>query len=371
MMKNIGSLAVKDLLTPPVTVSPTESVSKAIGLLRESNAYEVLVVQENEFKGLVTIRDILKVSNITSARISNLTTRIPQLSEDDTVSKAAKIMTDHRIRAIPVLDKGRLIGELTAISICERMSEQGRLNLTAAGIMTPNPLSLREDDSVSKARTMMIQENIDHLPVIDHRRIAGILTSDAIVFRLTPPERIARESIVAEEQRRLDVKVSGLMASDPVLSTPNLDVSEVIEAMRRRRTTYSLVALWDELQGIITYRDCVRLLAEPAEETLPISVVGLPEDPFEAEAARAKFERVVRRLAKSLPDLLEARSVIKTFEKAGRRSRYEVEVDLITSRKRTSYSLSGRSLPEIYDELSARMKRLTTKKRKPARGRIE
>jgi len=370
MMESIGFLTVKDLLTQPVTVSPTESVSRAIGLLRGSNAYEVFLAERNEFKGLVTVRDILKVSNITSARISSLMSRVPQLSGDDTVSKAARIMTDHRIRAIPVLDKGRIIGQLTATSICEHMSQRGKMNLTAAGIMTPNPTSLREDELVSKARTVMIQKNIDHLPVVGHSRIAGMLTSDAIVFRLTPPERIARESIVAEERRRLDVKVSGLMATDPLLSTPDADVSQVIEQMRRRRTTYSLVALWDELQGIITYRDCVKLLAEPAKETLPISVVGLPEDPFEAEAARAKFERVVKRLTKSLPDLLEARSVIKTFEKAGHRSRYEVEVELITSRKRTFYSLSGRSLPEMYDELSGRMKRLTTKKPKPRKERI-
>lgn len=370
-MESIGSLTVKELLTQLVTVSSAEPVSRAIGLLRRSNAYEIFVVEKNELRGLVTVRDILKVSNITSARISTLMTKVPQLSGDDTVSNAARIMTDYRIRAIPVLDKGKLVGQLTAASICEHMSQRGKLNLAAAAIMTSNPTSLEENDPISKARTVMIQRNIDHLPVLRQKKIAGMVSSDSIVFRLTPPERIARESIVAEEQRRLDMQVSGLMSTDPVTSSPDTDVSQVIEQIRRRRTTYSLVALWDELQGIITYRDCIRLLAEPTRETLPISIIGLPEDPFEAEAAKAKFERVVKRLARSLPDLLEARSVIKTSEKAGRISRYEVEVDLIRARKTKSYSLSGRSLPEIYDELSDRMKRLTTKKTKPRKKRFE
>jgi hypothetical protein len=87
--------------------------------------------------------------------------------------------------------------------------------------------------------------------------------------------------------------------------------------------------------------------------------------------AKAKFERIVRRLAKSLPDLLEARSVIRTSEKTGGRRRYEVEVSLVTPSKTTSFSSAGWSLPEIYDELSDRMKRLTTKKPGKRRPRIE
>jgi len=280
-------------------------------------------------------------------------------------------MTGHRVRAVPVLENGKLVGQLTASSICDQMSRQGKLNSTAATVMTPDPTFLREDDLVAKARTAMIQRNIDHLPVLRQKEIAGMVTSDAIVFRMTPPERIARESIVAEEQRRLDVKVSGLMARDLVISAPDTDLSQVIEDMTKRRATYSMVALWGELQGIITYRDCVKLLAEPPKEALPISIVGLPDDPFEAEAAKAKFERVVKRLARSLPDLLEARSVIKTFEKAGQRRRYEVEADIITSRRRVSFSASGWSLPEIYDVLQDRMKRLTTKKLKQRKRRLE
>lgn len=282
------------------------------------------MVEKKRVIGMVTIRDILRVKDITTSKVSTVMTHVPQLTKDETVSKAARIMTDHRIRAIPIVESGRLAGQVTAASICDQLSRRSTLNLTAAAIMTPDLISLREDDLVSKARTLMVQKSIDDLPVFRQREIAGIVTSDAIVFRMSPPERIARESIVAEEQRRLNLRVSGTMATEPVISGPDTDVSRVIEQMGKRRTTYSLVALWGELQvnyGIITYRDCVKLLAEPHEESLPISIVGLPEDPFEAEAAKAKFEMVVKRLARSLHDILEARSVIKASERAGHRRR--------------------------------------------------
>jgi CBS domain-containing protein len=159
--------------------------------------------------------------------------------------------------------------------------------------------------------------------------------------------------------------------TEPVISDPGTDVCQVIESMKNGSTGHSLVALWGELQGIITHRDCVRLLAEPTKALLPVSIVGLPDDPFEAESARSKFEAVVKRISKSHPDLLEARSVIKTFDKAGERHRYEVEVELISPGNTTSFKGSGWSLPEVYDELSAKMKRVTTKKPKRPKRRLD
>jgi ribosome-associated translation inhibitor RaiA len=106
--------------------------------------------------------------------------------------------------------------------------------------------------------------------------------------------------------------------------------------------------------------------------SLPISIAGLPDDPFEAEAAKVKFQTVVKRLSRSLPNLLEARSIIKTSKKAGQRRRYEVEVELITPGKTTSFSASGWDLAGAYDEISDKMKRVTTQKRgKRREGRSE
>jgi CBS domain-containing protein len=363
-MNRMGSLEISELSTSPVTINRSEPVSKAIGLLRKTKAYEVFVIDEKEVLGIVTIRDLLKARHILTGKIASLMTRIPVLTRRDSVGRAAKTMTAYRVRAVPIVEGGELVGQVTASSICNLMVQAGRMNLSAGRMMTPNPMVLQEGDFAAKARTVMIQKNIDHLPVFRGRDIVGIVTSDALVFRMTPSERIGADSLVAERQRRLELKVSGLMATDPVTSTPETEVSQVIKEMNRRRTTYSLVAVWGELQGIITYRDCVRLLVTPVTEAVPISIVGLPDDPFEGQVARTKFERVVKRLAKSLPSLLEARSVIRTSEKTGQRRRYEVEVALITPSRTISFRSSGWSLPAIYDELSDRMKRLTTKKLK-------
>ena len=104
---------------------------------------------------------------------------------------------------------------------------------------------------------------------------------------------------------------------------------------------------------------------EPAPE-FPVFIVGLPEDPFEAEATKAKFKRVVNQLYRVFPDILEARSVIKSKFKAGRdRGRYEVTVQIRTPVDSFSYSDEGWELAAVYDLITDRLKRLMTHKQKP------
>jgi ribosome-associated translation inhibitor RaiA len=136
--------------------------------------------------------------------------------------------------------------------------------------------------------------------------------------------------------------------------------------------TYILVTQWEELQGIATHRDFMTLLAgtEPESE-LPIFMVGLPEDPFEAEATKAKFKRTINQLHRVFPDIIEARSVIKSKStKPGKeRRRYEVNVQIRTTRDLHTYSEEGWELPAIYDIITDRLKRLLIQKQKPRRSR--
>jgi len=135
--------------------------------------------------------------------------------------------------------------------------------------------------------------------------------------------------------------------------------------------TCVLVTQWEELQGIATQRDFMTLLAEAEPEPeVPVFIVGLPDDPFESEATKAKFKRIIRQLNKVFPNILEARSVIKTKQKMGtQRGRYEVRVQIRTPTESFSYSDEGWELPLVYDLITDRLKRLMTKKTKPRRPR--
>jgi len=53
MMNVIGSMRANELMTRATTVTAADSVSKAIGILKRSKSYEVLVVEKDRVVQLV------------------------------------------------------------------------------------------------------------------------------------------------------------------------------------------------------------------------------------------------------------------------------------------------------------------------------
>jgi len=98
-------------------------------------------------------------------------------------------------------------------------------------------------------------------------------------------------------------------------------------------------------------------MASPPREP-PCYIVGLPDSPAEASAARQKFERLSRELTKVLPTIEEIRAVVKSSNTAESNPRYEVSVEVYTPTQRHAFSEAGFSLTKIFDSMEPKMKRL-------------
>ena len=90
----------------------------------------------------------------------------------------------------------------------------------------------------------------------------------------------------------------------------------------------------------------------------PCYIVGLPDSPTEASAAKLKFERLSGELTKALPSIEEIRAVIKSRQVGNDRARYEVSVEVYTPKERHAFSESGYELTKIFETLEPKMKRL-------------
>ena len=88
--------------------------------------------------------------------------------------------------------------------------------------------------------------------------------------------------------------------------------------------------------------------------------MGLPEDPT-STIAESKFKKTIMALAKAYPKIDEARANVRTHEKLGSRTRYEVEVFVKVPERRFEFVEEGWELPIIFDRISDKLKRLMTK----------
>ncbi|MBS7639026.1 CBS domain-containing protein [Candidatus Bathyarchaeota archaeon] len=361
---------VGDFLSDCIVVEPSTPVSKAIGLMRERNSYEVFAWVGSKV-GTATIRDILKAKNPISMKIESLLNFVPKLSLGTRLLDAARTMADYRLRALPIIQDNTIIGKIDVRAIVSEVKDSALGNIRASKIMSSSPVTISPSESVSKAREIMLRKRIDHLPVEKGRRVGGILTSAHIAFNLiTDFGGDKYVTGVPSTISPLDYPVEAIMSRHPLECEPHTPIRDVAERMLAEDLSYSLVTVGEELHGIITYRDFAKLIsAEEAKTSIPVYIIGLPDDPFEAEAAKIKFIRLVNGLSKFLPPILEARSAIKSSSVEGQRRRYEVNVNIRTAKENFIYSTSGWELPTIYDEIANAIKKMATSKKRVKRSR--
>ena len=364
-IEDLRNQPVEAFISSLVELPSTSNLSKVMGLLTTRGVYEVFLPEG--FKcGIISARDVLRAGNFEAAKADVLMTYVPMLSKSTTVGEAARIMADYRIRALPVSDGNALVGQLNSASLLNQLGGKIGGDMRMTSLATKSPITLDDSSPVAKARDLMIQKRIDHLPIIRDQRVAGVVTSTDVISRIVRhQERLGGKSMEPEMRRSLSFPVSEITDPTPLTCLPETSADHALEIMLKGGKSCILVTHWDELQGIATHRDFMKLLveAEPEPE-IPIFMVGLPDNQFEAEAATAKFKRAITQLNLILPDMLEARSIVKTkFTKPEKeRGRYEVTVHIKTPQDTYTYTEGGWELPAIYDILADRLKRLLSRK---------
>lgn len=125
--------------------------------------------------------------------IKDWMTRDPITITDDTsMIKAIHIMKQHRFRRLPVVHEGKLVGMVTDRDLKEASPSKATTldvhelyyllaELQVKEIMTRNPLSVSEVDTVEHAAQLMLEHTISGLPVVEATGgLVGIITQSDI-----------------------------------------------------------------------------------------------------------------------------------------------------------------------------------------------
>ena len=140
---------------------------------------------------------------------------IPTLNSESRTVEAARLMSLYRLRALPILEKNQIIGQISAKKIVEAIRDAMLVahirKTSTSDIMTPSPIVINKTDKIASAKAIMKRRRIDHLPVVQERRLVGMITSKDIIEIMLKSERIGRKSLGIDETRdRLDLAVTGI-----------------------------------------------------------------------------------------------------------------------------------------------------------------
>ncbi|MHB8762309.1 MAG: CBS domain-containing protein [Coriobacteriia bacterium] len=149
--------------------------------------------------------------------------------------------------------------------------------LTARDIMTPDPVTVHGDLSVTDAARLMVDRRVGALPVLDGTRLVGIVTEGDLIMQdvkmefptylhlldgliMYPP---ATQRFETELKKAVGATVEDVMTADPVTVQADTTVSDLATLMVNRDVSRLPVLDGETLVGIISKSDIVRsLLAE-------------------------------------------------------------------------------------------------------------
>jgi acetoin utilization protein AcuB len=154
----------------------------------------------------------------------SMTREVVVLSPQTTGAEALGLCTERRIRHLPVLEEGRLVGIVSdrdlrsaapALGDPERASALEKIRI--ADVMSPDVITAHPDDPVEEAANKMRERKIGCLPVVEGGELVGIITSSdvmgALVYLVGAHEPGSRLEVVMPDRPGTLAGVAGIFGA--------------------------------------------------------------------------------------------------------------------------------------------------------------
>lgn len=122
---------------------------------------------------MITAKDILEVKG----------SEVWSVDPDASVLDALKVMADREVGAVLVMGGERLLGILTERDYARKVVLAGRSSKDSpvSAVMTTHVVCVPPDRSVEECMALMTDKRLRHLPVLDHKRVVGVVSIGDLV----------------------------------------------------------------------------------------------------------------------------------------------------------------------------------------------
>jgi CBS domain-containing protein len=138
-------MQVQEMMSQPVDVIDPDTTSReAARRMRDENIGALPVRENGELIGMVTDRDIVARAAAENSLPSNtavstvMSQGIYYCFEDDSLEEAARIMAEHQVRRLPVLNRARQLVGIIAIADIARSGDKEAEEEAIEGVSEPS-----------------------------------------------------------------------------------------------------------------------------------------------------------------------------------------------------------------------------------------
>jgi len=267
-------MKARELMRPGAfTVLETDCLGNAYSAMRRSHIRHLPVMSDGKLVGMLSERDVLAArARVDEADWWTIPVRLAMHSPaqtagpDDSLQEVAGRMASAKIGAMPIVERGKLLGLATITDVLEAevrnaMAPAPVSRATAADVMTAYPLTVRPNTLVVDAAAVMVQRHVRHLPVLDESStIVGMLSERDVRNAIGDPVTYFEHARPSVQLQVWDVMTR------PVVVIPfDRPIVEVaLQFADERIGALPVVDKFGALIGIVSYVDVLRVLSVPA-----------------------------------------------------------------------------------------------------------
>jgi CBS domain-containing protein len=174
-------MTVADYMTTEVVrIEIPGNRDDVLKILKRTGISGVPVLKEGKLVGIITRKDLLMKSDET--QLGLLMTRDPvTVSPDTSVQEAARLLIEHNIRRLPVVDGGDLVGLLSVADLIHAIA-QVRIKEEIKDRYVSQTYALWEETPLPLVARIMEISGFEAIPILDaESRLQGIISERDLI----------------------------------------------------------------------------------------------------------------------------------------------------------------------------------------------
>ncbi len=327
-------MSIKDLVEEPkVVVGYSERIREIVSKMRDYNQWVVPVVKDRELVGILSYNDLLRKRVSPESKVINLMSPVISINNNSDVTQVVAKFYTTKARGIPVVDdKKRLVGMITRERLLSYFLDQGEFkNAKVMEVMNSPVITINAEDSVARARWLMSNNNVTKLPILDEKKLVGIISARDIVDRLYSSGGKKKASILTEEERLMAMPVKEIMSYPVITVSGKENVESAVKTLLSRKISGMPVVEGDLITGMFSGIDAISIVAKKFELEMPIEAKLTSE--LKQGDTKALIDGILERYLsrlERLTDILNFKVTFKEEAKSADKKVYQVTAKVVT-----------------------------------------
>lgn len=361
-MKNVEEIMTEN----PLTIDEETTVSLALTRMRDNKVAQLPVESEKKYVGMISHRDILRRKSLhLNSKIKNFVVRAPELKKEDTLEKAVNLLTDSAMGALPVVEKGKIIGLVSRTDIIKNLEEfKDMKNFQTFDLMQDAYFANPDEDMenmMEKARS----HDADTINVADEKsNLLGLLRIENVLdYEMKTKEKV-RKGDFTGERNHPDIDIKSLMEPAVFCFENDSLLAASEELAKNHLHNIAICDRGKRIVGVLTVNDIISAIrSKESTEGILVNISGLGAGDTDLYSTiYSMVEKFTDRFSKieNIKNGTLNIHVVKHHGEEGR-IKYSVRTRLMGRKINMTESSSGwnfgRILSNVFDNYETRSKR--------------